>query len=157
MDWIKFGTLVISFFTLLLSIYSAKTLNQNKKKERRITLFLSEKRRMQNDLFKHITQMLDFGRRCFEEIDEKEKQKIKFELLNLKMLITVNLDKDNDFAEDLGGNCIEYITWCASFLEASDEKVKSNYLGASYKSQLSIWNLVNKYRENDNKLIEELM
>ncbi|MFE6587957.1 hypothetical protein ACFVM9_25140, partial [Bacillus mobilis] len=75
-------TSILSLATLIVSIYNARTLNENKEKDRRIAVELSEKRRMQNDLFEHITKVLDLGRRCSVETDEKEKQKIKFELLN---------------------------------------------------------------------------
>ena len=51
---------------------------------------------MHNDLFEHITKVLDLGRRCFDEIDENEKQKMKFELLNHKIFIWINLNRNND-------------------------------------------------------------
>lgn len=88
---------------------------KTKKKIIRIAVELSEKRRMQNDLFEHITKVLDLGRRCSVETDEKEKQKIKFELLNHKIFIWINLDRKNKFTKDLRINCNEYITWWASF------------------------------------------
>uniref|UniRef100_UPI0021E839D4 hypothetical protein n=1 Tax=Bacillus thuringiensis TaxID=1428 RepID=UPI0021E839D4 len=109
MGWI---TLVISFLTLLVSGYGAITLNKNKKedrriaventeKDRRIAVELSEKRRMQNELMNHITKVLDLGRRCRVETDENSKQKMKFELLNHKVFIWINLDRDNFVQEDL--------------------------------------------------------
>ncbi len=49
-------TSIISLATLFVSIYNARTLNENKEKDRRIAVELSEKRRMQNDLFEHITK-----------------------------------------------------------------------------------------------------
>ncbi|MCU5458759.1 hypothetical protein OCA96_03520 [Bacillus cereus] len=67
-------TSILSLATLIVSIYNARTLNENKEKDRRIAVELSEKRRMQNDLFEHITKVLDLGRRCSVETDEKEKQ-----------------------------------------------------------------------------------
>ncbi|GAB6248894.1 hypothetical protein ORM92_21420 [Bacillus cereus] len=138
MDWIKFGTLVISFFTLLLSIYSVRTLNQNKEKDRKVTVSLPEKRRMQKDLMDHITKVLDLGRKCFEETDENEKKKIKFELLNHKVYIWINLNEENSFAKELRSHSTEYIFWCASFLDSPNEKEKFNFRTDSYKNQRSI-------------------
>ncbi len=37
------------------------------------------------------------------------------------------------------GNCNEYITWCASFLETSNEAEKTYYQNISYRNQRSIW------------------
>ncbi|PEK63850.1 hypothetical protein [Bacillus wiedmannii] len=150
-------TSILSLVTLIVSIYNARTLNENKEKDRRIAVELSEKRRMQNDLFEHITKVLDLGRRCSVETDEKEKQKIKFELLNHKIFIWINLDRKNKFTKDLRINCNEYITWWASFLESSNDEEKSNLERASYKNMKSIWILIDKYIEEENKLIEELM
>ncbi|PFO09259.1 hypothetical protein COJ63_06055 [Bacillus cereus] len=157
MDWIKFGTLVISFFTLLLSIYSARTLNQNKEKDRKVTVSLPEKRRMQKDLMDHITKVLDLGRKCFEETDENEKKKIKFELLNHKVYIWINLNEENSFAKELRSHSTEYIFWCASFLDSPNEKEKFNFRTDSYKNQRSIMGVIEKYYKEENKLIDGLM
>ncbi|KAA6454400.1 hypothetical protein [Bacillus cereus] len=164
MNW----TLFISFLTLFVSSYGAITLNknkeedrriavENKEKDRRIAVELSEKRRMQNDLFEHITKVLDIGRRCDVETDVEEKQKMKFELLNHKVFIWINLDRKNKFSEDLRGNCNTYITWCADFLSTSDEEKKIHYQRASEKNKQIIWVLIDKYIEEENKLIEGLM
>ncbi|PEY26272.1 hypothetical protein CN340_15495 [Bacillus anthracis] len=150
-------TSIISLATLIVSIYNAKTLNENKEKDRRIAVELSEKRRMHNDLFEHITKVLDLGRRCRVETDEKEKQKMKFELLNHKIFIWINLDRDNCFAKDLRENSNEYIFWWASFLESSNKEEKFNFERASDKNMKSIWLLIDKYIEEENKLIAELM
>ncbi|WP_433948138.1 hypothetical protein [Bacillus tropicus] len=157
MDWIKIITLGIALFTLVVSIYNAITLNKNKEKDRRIAVELSEKRRMHNDLFEHITKVLDLGRRCRVETDEKEKQKMKFELLNHKIFIWINLDIDNCFAKDLRENSNEYIFWWASFLESSNKEEKFNFERASDKNMKSIWLLIDKYIEEEHKLIAELM
>ncbi|MGR2745586.1 hypothetical protein [Bacillus sp. N6] len=150
-------TSIISLVTLIVSIYNARTLNENKEKDRRIGVELSEKRRMQNDLFEHITKVLDLGRRCSVETDEKEKQKMKFELLDHKIFIWINLDRQNKFTKDLKENCNGYITWCADFLSTSDEEKKMHYQRASEQNKKYIWVLIDKYIEEENILIEGLM
>ncbi|MGM1462405.1 MULTISPECIES: hypothetical protein [Bacillus cereus group] len=126
-----------------------------KKKDRRITVSLPEKRRMQKDLMDHITKVLDLGRRCFEETDEHEKQKIKFELLNHKVYIWINLNEENSFAKELRSHSTEYIFWCASFLDSPNEKEKFNFRTDSYKNQRSIMGVIEKYYKEENRLIDD--
>ncbi|PFU28626.1 hypothetical protein [Bacillus cereus] len=128
-----------------------------KKKDRKIAVELSEKRRMQNELMNHITKVLDLGRRCFEETDGNEKKKIKFELLNHKVFIWINLDRENACAKELRSDCNKYIFLCASFVESSNDKEKLNFERASHKNMKSIWLLIDKYIEEETKLIEELI
>ncbi|PFY83992.1 hypothetical protein [Bacillus toyonensis] len=150
-------TTIISLATLIVSIYNARTLNENKEKDRRIAVELSEKRRMQNELMNHITKVLDLGRRCFEETDENEKKKIKFELLNHKVFVWINLDRENAHAKELRSECNEYIFLCASFVDSSNETEKLNFQGNSATNQRSIMVLIDKYIEEENKLIDELV
>ncbi|MEE6200618.1 MULTISPECIES: hypothetical protein [Bacillus] len=150
-------TSIISVATLIVSIYNGRTLNKNKEKDRRIAVELSEKRRMQNDLFEHITKVLDLGRRCLEETDENEKQKMKFELLNHKPFIWINLDRKNHFQKDLRTRCNLYIMSCADFVESSKEEAKNNYKQASNQHRNRIWVLIDNYIEEENKSIEKLM
>ncbi|BCA33689.1 hypothetical protein BwiPL1_20710 [Bacillus wiedmannii] len=154
MDWIKIITLGIALFTLVVSIYNAITLNKNKEKDRRIAVELSEKRRMHNDLFEHITKVLDLGRRFSEETDGIEKQKMKFELQNHKVFIWINLDRDNCFAEELRGNCNEYIFRQVSSWEETDGEWHVSYAQENF---YLIYELIDKYIEEENKLIKELM
>ncbi|PEB20359.1 hypothetical protein [Bacillus toyonensis] len=157
MDWIKIITLGIAVFTLVVSIYNAITLNQNKKKDRRIAVELSEKRRMQNDLMKHITEVLDLGRRGFKEKEENEKQKIYFQLLNHKPFIWINLDRENRSAKKLRENCNEYIFWCTSFLDSSNETERSNFEKDAEKNKRFIWKLLDEYIEVEDELIKDLI
>ncbi|MGY3267665.1 hypothetical protein ACVWY7_000581 [Bacillus sp. TE9106W] len=150
-------TSIISLATLIVSIYNARTLNENKEKDRRIAVELSEKRRMQNALFEHITKVLDLGRRCSVETDEKEKRKMKFELLYLRPFILINLDRKNRFSKDLMMNCFEYIICYVRFVESSNEAEKNNFIRASDENKKVIWDLINKYIEEENKLIDELV
>ncbi|PGE64184.1 hypothetical protein COM65_07085 [Bacillus wiedmannii] len=150
-------TSIISLATLIVSIYNARTLNENKEKDRRIAVELSEKRRMQNELFEHITKVLDLGRRCSVETDEKEKQKMKFELLYHRPFILINLDRKNRFSKDLMTNCFDYIILYVRFVESSNEVEKDDCIRASNENKGAIWDLIDKYIEEENKSIEKLM
>ncbi|WJE66687.1 hypothetical protein QRE63_12640 [Bacillus mycoides] len=150
-------TSIISLATLMVSIYNARTLNENKEKDRRIAVELSEKRRMQNDLFEHITKVLDLGRRCRVETDDNNKQEMKFELLNHKIFIWINLDRNNCVHEDLREQCNIYINFCTSSLEVPNREEQLSYLDNANKNFNFILQLIDRYIEEENKLIEELM
>ncbi|WP_433961762.1 hypothetical protein [Bacillus mycoides] len=141
----------------MVSIYNARTLNENKEKDRRIAVELSEKRRMQNDLFEHITKVLDLGRRCRVETDDNNKQEMKFELLNHKIFIWINLDRNNCVHEDLREQCNIYINFCTSSLEVPNREEQLSYLDNANKNFNFILQLIDRYIEEENKLIEELM
>ncbi|MGH0779827.1 hypothetical protein ACQVQ8_22320 [Bacillus cereus] len=157
MDWIKIITLIFSGITAVMIIINSIRDYLTKKKDRRISVVLPEKRRMQNELFEHIIKVLDLGRRCIGELDENEKQKMKFELLNHRPFIWINLDRKNRFSKELRANCNEYITWCAHFVDSSNEVEKNNSIRASDKNKKVIWVLIDKYIEEENKSIEKLM
>ncbi|PEM95197.1 hypothetical protein CN639_01250 [Bacillus toyonensis] len=150
-------TSILSLATLIVSIYNARTLNENKEKDRRIAVELSEKRRVQNELMNHITKVLDLGRRCRVETDENNKQKMKFELLNHKIFIWINLDRNNCVHEDLREQCNIYINFCASSLEVPNREEQLSYLDNANKNFNFILQLIDRYIEEENKLIEELM
>ncbi|MGH0942117.1 hypothetical protein ACQVTS_12360 [Bacillus mycoides] len=157
MDWIKVGTLIVSFLTLVVSSYGAITLNKNKEKDRRVTVMLSEKRRMKSDLFEHIIKVLDLGRRCFEETDEKEKQKMISELLNHKKIVWINLDRENSFSKNLREKSNSYIFNCTWFLETTNSAQGHTIQANAYDDQREIMMLIDKYTEEEDKLIEELI
>ncbi|MFP3378169.1 hypothetical protein SB767_17370 [Bacillus sp. SIMBA_069] len=157
MDWIKIFTLIFSGITVVMVIINSIKDYLTRKKDRRIAVVLPEKRRMQNELFEHIIKVLDLGRRCLEETDENEKQKMKYELLNHKPFIWINLDRENCFQEDLRRRCNLYITWCADFVDSSKEEEKNNCKNASNQERKHIWVLIDKYIEEENKSIEKLM
>ncbi|ESU31895.1 hypothetical protein G3A_14160 [Bacillus sp. 17376] len=153
-NWVDYTTLGVSVVTLLLLAYNSISLNRAKKKERRISVVLEKKRKMHNELFHHITSVLDLGRRSIETIDMEKRQEMKWQLLNHKIFIWVNLNRENEFAEQLRSNCNEYVFWCASILE--NDQVDSYNL-AAVKSVKHIWVLIDKYIEKENELMEKLV
>ncbi|WP_313897564.1 hypothetical protein [Bacillus cereus group sp. BfR-BA-01331] len=155
--WFKFFTLLFTGITAGMVIVNSIRDYFTKKKDRKIAVELSEKRRMQNELMNHITKVLDLGRRCRVETDENNKQKMKFELLNHKIFIWINLDRNNCVQEDLREQCNIYINFCASSLEVSDKEQQLSYLDGVNKNFNFILQLIDKYIEEENKLIDELM
>ncbi|PAK34477.1 hypothetical protein CHI08_25485, partial [Peribacillus simplex] len=59
MIWISLGSILVSALTLYFTI-------SNSKKTRRITVLLSEKQKRHEEVFKHITSILDLGRKSYD-------------------------------------------------------------------------------------------
>lgn len=158
MTWVDYTTLGVSAGTLLLLVLNSISSNQAKKKDRRISVVLEERRNMHNELFHHITSVLDIGRKSIEINDIEKRQEMKWRLLNHKIFIWVNLNKENEFAEQLRSNCNEYVFWCAGILENEfNNQVEDSYTLAADKSVQHIWILIDKYIEKENELKEKLI
>ncbi|WP_180227171.1 hypothetical protein [Bacillus toyonensis] len=54
-------------------------------------------------------------------------------------------------------NCFDYIIWYVRFVESSNEAEKNNFIRASDENKKAIWGLIDKYIEEENKLIDELV
>ncbi|MEM5014098.1 hypothetical protein WKH57_25655 [Niallia taxi] len=148
---------LISICTLFVAIFTLVFTLINNKKTRRISVLLAERQKKQDEVFKHITYVLDLGRKSNDINDELEKQKIKYELLNRKVLIWVYLNKQNKYAKEMRKNCNLYITWCASSLENNDIDVRKMYLSEADESAKEIWVLIDKYIEEEDKLKNRLI
>ncbi|WP_273128973.1 putative holin-like toxin [Bacillus weihaiensis] len=142
---ISIGTFVVAVITLIYTLI-------NNKKTRRITVLLAERQKKQDEVFKHITYVLDLGRKSYDVDDELEKQKIKYELLNSKVLIWVYLNKENKYAKEMRSNCNLYIFQCASSLEEKNAEERKRALLSANKYAQEIWVLIDKYIEEEDKL-----
>lgn len=157
MTWIDYTTLGVSLGTLLLLAYNSISTNRAKKKDRRISVVLEEKRKINEELFHHITSMLDIGRKCTEITEMEKRQEIKWQLLNHKIFIWINLNRENEYAKQLRSHCNEYVFWCAGILEKDYNNQDDTYTLTADKSVQNIWALVDKYIEKDNELMEGLI
>jgi len=100
---------------------------------------------------------LDLGRKAYDVDDNLEKQRMKYELLNHKVLIWVHLNKENRYAKEMRESCNKYIFWCASSLESNDIEERSKYLFSADDSAKGIWLLIDKYIEEEEKLKYKLI
>ncbi|WP_340373288.1 hypothetical protein [Peribacillus sp. FSL E2-0218] len=157
MTWIDYTTLGVSVGTFLYLVINGLISFGIKKKDRKITVFLEERRKMHNELFHHITSVLDLGRKCEEVEDFAKRQEMKMALLNHKIFIWVNLNKENEFAKQLRSNCNEYIFKCAGNLEREFHNQDNSFSIAANKNVQHIWILIDKYIEKENELKEELI
>ncbi|KON83377.1 hypothetical protein AF331_17945 [Rossellomorea marisflavi] len=157
MTWIDYTTLGVSVGTLLLLVYNSIISNKAKKKDRRISVVLEERRKMHNELFLHITSVLDIGRKSIEIIEMEQRQEMKWKLLNHKIFIWLNLNKENKFSEQLRSHCNEYVFWCASILEKEYDIQVDSYTWVADKNVQNIWVLIDKYIKNENELKKKLI
>lgn len=157
MDWIEYTTLGVSIGTLLLLIYNSFSSKREKRKDRRISVVLEERRKMHTELFQHITSVLDLGIKSLEIEDMGKRQEMKWQLLNHKIFIWVNLNRENEFARQLRSHCNEYVFWCASMLEKEFNSQDDSYELAANRSVQHIWILIDKYIENENELKKEFI
>lgn len=142
---LSIGTILISALTLCFTIF-------NSKKTRKITVLLSEKQKRHEEAFKHITSVLDIGRRSFDVENNTDRQEMKYEILNHKVLIWVCLNKENKYAQELRENCNKYIFVCASTLEKEHKEERHKDFNAIDKYAKEIWKLIDKYIEEEDKL-----
>lgn len=142
---ITIGTLLVSTFTLVFSI-------SNSKKTRRVTVLLTERQKRHDELFKHITAVLDIGRKIYNVENNSERQKMSYDLLNHKVQIWIHLNKENKYAKEMRGNCNEYIFYCAASLEEVNNEDRQQYLHVAGNYPKHIWVLIDKYIEEEEKL-----
>ncbi|MDM5214641.1 hypothetical protein QUF94_24980 [Peribacillus sp. NJ4] len=154
MIWINIG---ISVGTILVSALTLYFTISNSKKTRRITVLLSEKQKRHEEVFKHITSILDLGRKSYDVEEIEDRPKMKYEFLNHKVLIWVYLNKENKYAKEMRGYCNDYVFACVSILEKDTKEERQNYLLSANKYAQHIWLLIDKYIEEEDKLRSKLI
>lgn len=150
------GQFVISIVTVCVSVLTLTFTMINSKKTRRITVLLAEKQKNHEEVFKHITSVLDLGRRCFDVNNIEELSKIRYELLNRKVLIWVYLNKENKYSRDMRAYCNKYIFRCVSSLEKETLEERRFRL-LNNEDTKHIWLLIDKYIEEEEKLRSKLI
>jgi hypothetical protein len=148
---------LVQIFTFIFVIVNTAEAIIAKKKDRKITVLLTEKRKLQNDLFTHLTKVLDLGRQCLIGQTEENKKKIELELLNHKIFIWINLNRDNRFSSKLREHVNNYIVFSISCLNENEDENKHSYSLAANKDAQNIWVLIDKYIDEENILIEKLI
>lgn len=158
MDWISVINLLISIGTFITVIVKIIIGNNQKKIDRRIGVIIGERRRMQQELFKNVLGILQIDREVECKKFLKEKDILFHEVLNYKIGIWINLNRENSFYEELRSDCTELATLVASDLETSndDDKIEV-YNKVRNLNRQHIWILIDKYIEEEEKLIQSIM
>ena len=80
------------------------------------------------------------------------------EVLNYKVGVWINLNRENSFSVELRSNCNSLATWVASALEEiSDDNTVCSYLKAADRNRQQIWSIIDKYIEEEEKIIESIV
>lgn len=158
MNWTSVITLLISFGTLIVVIVEV-VINLNQRKiDRRIDVTIEERRRMQKELFENVNGILEIDREVRYKKLLKEEDVLFHEVLNYKIGVWINLNRENIFSEDLRSHCNRLATWIASCLEElSDDNKVDQYLEIANTSTQHIWILIDKYIEEEERLIQTIV
>ena len=131
--------------------------SKQKKIDREISIMVAENRRKQQELFKNIIGILEVYRQVEYENLLKEESILFHEILNYKVGVWINLNYENKFKDDLRDNCNKLVTLVASALECNDTTKQINYINSDNKNRLEIWNLIDKYIEEEEKIIKSML
>lgn len=151
MNWISVMTLLISAGTLGTLFINIK----ERKIDRQIGVTIEERRRMQQELFKNVLGILEIYRELEYKKLLKEKNILFHEVLNYKVGVWINLNRENSFSVELRSNCNTLATWVANCLEIENDD--SEYIAATNINRQHIWVLIDKYIEEEEKLIQSIM
>lgn len=155
MNLISVGTLIISFFTLIMVGVELFVKINQRKIDRQIEVIVGERKRMQQELFKNLLGILEIERELQYEKFLKEKNMLFNNILNYKIGVWINLNRENSFSAELRNNCDSLATWIASALEeTSDNKTVYSYLEVADNNRKHIWVLIDKYIEEEERLIK---
>lgn len=156
MDWISIVTLIISGGTLVLLIIQFLVNNNNRNIDRRIGVMVNAQREKQKELFVHILGLLDIERQItYATISNEEINRSFHNALDHKVNIWINLNRKNKYSKDMRENCTHLATWLASSLESS--KDKEHYMKSAQRNAQIIWQLIDRYIDEEEKIIEEMM
>ncbi|WP_017416781.1 hypothetical protein [Clostridium tunisiense] len=155
MNWISVGTLLISALTLIMVVVQLLVNTKQRKIDREIEVTIGERRRMQQELFKNVLGILEIDRELEYEKFLKEKNILFHQVLNYKIGVWINLNRENSFYVDLRRNCNSLATWIASALEtANDDNEEQSYFEARDRNRQHIWILIDKYIEEEERLVK---
>lgn len=156
MDWVSMVTLIISGGTLLLLVVQFYVNNKSRYIDRRIGVMVSEQRTKQKQLFQHVVDLLDIDRQVDYGTITPEVEKDRFHsVLNHKVSIWINLNRNNKYSTELRSNCTELATWVASAID--EPKEREHYMKAAVRNRQMIWALIDKYILEEEYLIEEML
>lgn len=157
MNWISVITLIISALTLIMVGVELFVNTKQRKIDRQIEVTVGELRRMQQELFKNVLGILEVERELQYEKFLKEKNILFHEVLNYKLGVWINLNSENSFSADIRKNCNSLASWIASALEEANENNTVSYLEGAENNRKHIWVLIDKYIEEEEKIIKSIV
>lgn len=158
MNWVLGVDFIISILTLIM-VGVELFINTNQRKiDRKIEVTIAERRRMQQELFKNILGILEIDRECQYKKFLKEENVRLHEVLNYKIGVWINLNRQNSFSENLRSECNQLATCVGSYLDTlGDGKEKYRYMQTANLNRHKIWGLIDKYIEEEERLIQSIV
>lgn len=158
MDWIKFGTFCLAAGGLLKQFYDSNIKQKQIDKDRLIAVTVDERRKIQIELFKHVTSILSIDKKT--EIGYLKREKIReylSDIQNHKINIWINLNSDNKYQKKFRAECDLLVKLVSAFLEDPQENQHLQYLSEVEVIRKKIWRLIDQYIEDEERLINEML
>lgn len=158
MNWISVISLIISALTLVMVGVQLFINTKQKKIDRLVDVRVKESRRMQQELFKNVLGILEVDRELQYEKLLKEKNVLFHEVLNYRVGVWINLNRENIFSAELRTRCNSLAIWASSILEgSSDDNTTHIFFEAANRDRQQIWILIDKYIDEEEKLIKSIL
>lgn len=157
MDWVSGINLVISIGTFIIVIINIFIDNKQRKIDRQIDVIIGERRRMQQELFKSVINILEIYRQLEYNKNLKENDILFHEILNYRVSIWINLNRENSFSKELRSNCNQLSIWIASALEEQNADNIQSFIATANDNRNQIWILIDKYIEEEERLIQLIL
>ena len=164
MNWVSIISLIISGLTLIMVVVQLFVNTNQKKIDRQVDVTVKENRRMQQELFKNVLGILEVDRQIQSVKLLKEKDVLFNEVLNYRIGVWINLNRQNSFSSDLRFRCNSLSIWASGILDvtnddnlSSDDNTINTFLDAANRDKQEIWILIDKYIEEEEKIIKSII
>ena len=112
---------------------------------------------MQQELFKSVINILEIYRQLEYNKNLKENDILFHEILNYRVSIWINLNRENSFSKELRSNCNQLSIWIASALEEQNADNIQSFIATANDNRNQIWILIDKYIEEEERLIQLIL
>lgn len=158
MDYIGWGTLAVSAATLFKVFYDSKNKLKQLEIDRRLSIVVDERRRMQKDLFFHITSLVNIHFKTVKEsVTTVEAREAFFNIQNHQINVLINLNIKNKHHFELMDYCDVMAEQLKGFYEDRNEESFNSYKLESEKPKVLIMHLINMYVREEEKLIHDML
>lgn len=158
MDWIQIGTLIISGATLGKLFYDSKNRQRQLEIDRRISVIVNERRRMQKDLFDNLNLILNVDKKIRAYSFKREDLRVAInEISSYKINIWINLNRDNKYYIDLRNKVNELVCQVEEYLHERGQEAHNKYTLGSESTVKSIWSLTDSYVNEEERLVDDIL
>lgn len=161
-NWVTLVTLLISAGTLGTLIYEKKINNKQLEIDRKISVIVDEQRKIQRELFYHVTALLDIDRKITSGTATRaEFREAIGRVQNHQVNIWINLNLNNKHQFDLRTECNRMATalekYFEDYIEGRGSKALIEYKTKSRYLKVKIWSLIEHYVKEEDRLIQNIL